>query len=379
MLAKTTAPPANDISARKYLRRVRAIKALPKGVHFQAHTLKDGSVVYYGYYRRGVRRIALGRLGTPEFEHALTDMETRCKEVAPGTLHYLIWRYKTSPEFSKLRAITKQNYRRKLDMIQARFGALPLEQVEAQSFSAEIFAWRDERAAAPRQADFGIQVLKLLLSWGCRRGLIEVNRALRIDRLQKYKRGGRSWSEDQIEAFLAVAPPNMRFALILALETGQRQGDLLRLDWSSVADGVIQLKQSKRGVDVAVPISPRLQEEIDRNGGAKVGPVLVKADARPWDKRGNGFRAGWRILCQEADIKGPTFHDLRGTFITRRLSEGWTPVEVAMCTGHTLRDLASLDIYADRSVLARALATRRFLQTSDVSSARRSTSSADGS
>jgi integrase len=195
-------------------------------------------------------------------------------------------------------------------------------------------------------------VLKLLLSWGCRRGLIEVNRALRVDRLQRAKRGGRSWSEAQIQAFLAVAPSPLRLALILALETGQRQGDLLRLHWSCVEHGVIQLVQSKTGVDVAVPISPRLRDEIDRARGEKAGPVLVKADGRPWEKRGNGFRAAWRHACQAASVAGVTFHDLRGTFITRRLSEGWTRIEVAMCTGHALRDLASLDTYADRSVLA---------------------------
>ncbi|MBO9558282.1 MAG: tyrosine-type recombinase/integrase, partial [Caulobacter sp.] len=120
----------------------------------------------------------------------------------------------------------------------------------------------------------------------------------------------------------------------------------------------VQLRQAKTGVDVAIPVSADLQQALDGQCRSQSGAVLVKADGRPWDRRGNGFRAAWRSACKIAGIGGVTFHDLRGTFITRKLSDGWTPVEVAMCTGHALRDLASLDTYADRGVVARALAMR---------------------
>lgn len=37
------------------------------------------------------------------------------------------------------------------------------------------------------------------------------------------------WLPEHIEAFMNVAPLELQRALILALHTGQRQGDLLRL------------------------------------------------------------------------------------------------------------------------------------------------------
>jgi integrase len=86
--------------------------------------------------------------------------------------------------------------------------------------------------------------------------------------------------------------------------------------------------------------------------------ILTKSNGLPWEPNGNGFRSAWRAACKAASIKGVTFHDLRGTFVTRRLSEGWTTQEVAMCTGHSLRDLASLDTYADRGSVADASAER---------------------
>jgi integrase len=61
----------------------------------------------------------------------------------------------------------------------------------------------------------------------------------------------------------------MAMALILALETGQRQADLLVLGWSNVADGKIVLKQQKTGILVAAPISETLQYYLAR---ARRGP-----------------------------------------------------------------------------------------------------------
>jgi hypothetical protein len=41
------------------------------------------------------------------------------------------------------------------------------------------------------------------------------------------------WLPEHIAAFLAVCSPDLRLPLSLALDTGQRQGDLLMLAWSA--------------------------------------------------------------------------------------------------------------------------------------------------
>ena len=86
--------------------------------------------------------------------------------------------------------------------------------------------------------------------------------------------------------------------------------------------------------------------------------MLTTAAGLPWNSDGNGFRPAWRKTCQKAGVTGVTFHDLRGTFVTRKLAAGWSTTEVAMCTGHSLQDLAMLDSYADRGAIASASAER---------------------
>ena len=336
--------------------RAKSARTYPKGVWFQKKRLATGETVRYGYYGRGVGVVALGREGTPEF--FITLGETVRREPDRNTVSNLIWRYKQSPEFGQLRPRTQADYRKLLDKVEARFGALSLRAMSDRQVTRHIFDWRDSMGKSPRRADYAIQVLKALLSWGCRRGLIDHNRAQGVGRLHRGDRRESIWSEEQISAFRAAAPEPLRRALVLAIETGQRQSDLLGLRWSSVGPSIISLKQSKTGARVAIPISPDLREALSGRPREDDAHVLTTAAGQPWDSKGNGFRAAWRDACKKAGVRGVTFHDLRGTFVTRRLAAGWTSQEVAMCTGHSLRDLAMLDTYADRGIVAQASAAR---------------------
>ncbi|HLZ77126.1 tyrosine-type recombinase/integrase [Phenylobacterium sp.] len=334
----------------------RRVRPFPKGVWFASKRLASGKVVRYGYYGRGKGAVPLGREGSVEF--AIKLGETLRKEPDQGTVANLIWRYKQSPELAKVSPRTKDDYRGLLDKIQAQFGPLTLRAMADRAIAQHIYEWRDSMAKSPRRADYAVQVLKVLLSWGKKRGLIEQNRAEGIGRLHSGDRRNSVWSDEQIAAFRAVASEPLRRALVLAIETGQRQGDLLALRWSAVGSNIISLTQSKTGARVAVPISNELRETLDGLSRSADDHILSTAAGAPWDSKGNGFRSAWRDACKAAGVVGVTFHDLRGTFVTRRLAAGWTAQEVALCTGHSLRDLAMLDTYADRSTVAAASAER---------------------
>jgi len=65
--------------------------------------------------------------------------------------------------------------------------------------------------------------------------------------------------------------------------------------------------------------------------------ILTSTDEKPWTA--DGFRASWRKACAAAGIAGLTFHDLRGTAVTRLAIAGCTEAEIAAITGHSLRDV----------------------------------------
>ena len=68
--------------------------------------------------------------------------------------------------------------------------------------------------------------------------------------------------------------------------------------------------------------------------------ILTSTDNKPWTA--DGFRSSWRKACAAAGIVGLTFHDLRGTAVTRLAVAGCTEAEIAAITGHSLRDVAAM-------------------------------------
>ena len=67
------------------------------------------------------------------------------------------------------------------------------------------------------------------------------------------------WRDEDVAALLSTAPAELALALMLALWTGQRQGDLLRLPWSAYDGARIRLQQFKTGRRVVIPTGEPLR------------------------------------------------------------------------------------------------------------------------
>jgi len=103
------------------------------------------------------------------------------------------------------------------------------------------------------------------------------------------------WSIEDEERFLRPAPPHLHLPLLLALWTGQRQGDLLRLAWSAYDGSVIRLPQSKSIRKRCAPSAERhhsgrrpAQEALDA-ATKRSTIILTTMDGTPWTS--DGFRA----------------------------------------------------------------------------------------
>ena len=331
--------------------------ALPKGVWFQKKTLASGEVVRYGYLGRGPGMAALGKEGGPDFYLALAEALRRAPE--EGKVSHLIWRYKSSEDFKKLRDLTRRDYLRQLDKVSAKFGRLTIAAMASPSISDHIFKWRDEMAkASPRQADYAVSVLSAMLKWSVNRGLISANRAAGVGDVYTPDRKEKVWTPEMEEALIKVAPAPIQRAAILALETGLSQEDLLVLPWSAVRGNLIVTKRLKNGTPAVIPISPKLKKMLDE-APRTATTILTTARGVPYNPNGNGLRSLFRLEQVEAKVLDRTFHDMRGTFITRRRALGWTAEETALCSGHKVAGEAGAQgSYVDREAVAIQNATR---------------------
>jgi integrase len=182
-------------------------------------------------------------------------------------------------------------------------------------------------------------VLARVLSWSLDRGLVAANPCTHGGRLYRGSRAEKIWTDADEAAFLERAPAHLHLPLLLALWTGQRQGDLLRLPWSAYDGTYIRLRQSKTGRRVQIRVGAPLKLALEA-APKRSTIMLITSDGKPWTS--DGFRASWRKACAAAGIVGVTFNDLRGTAVTRLALAEATEAEIATITGHSLRDVRSI-------------------------------------
>lgn len=312
-----------------------------KGLNSRTKRLADGRTVTYWYAFKGGPRLP-GKPGDAEFLAAYNAAVAQKATPPSGTLLSLLNGYQASQEFRGLAERTRADYIKQIARIERKFGDFPLSALTDRRTRGEFMAWRDELALrSRRQADYGWTVLARILSWAHNRGLVAANPCEKGGRLYRGSRAENVWSADDEASFLAHAPAHLHLALKLALWTGQRQGDLLRLSWSAYDGARLRLRQSKTGARVVIPVGAPLKLALDTAAKSKKSPVvLVNSDGAPWTE--HGFRSSWRKACAKAGVTGVTFNDLRGTAVTRLALAGCTEAEIATITGHALRDVRSI-------------------------------------
>jgi integrase len=312
-----------------------------RGINSKRKRLADGSFKTYYWAWKGGPPLR-GEPGSPEFIASYNEAVARKVMLPRGALFSLLQQYQDSEDFRLLADSTRRSYVPLIARIEKAFGAFPLSALTDRRTRGIFMAWRDKIASGSgrRQADYAWTVLARALSWSLNRGLIAANPCERGGRL--YRSGGRAekiWTDADEAAFLERAPAHLHLALTLALWTGQRQGDLLRLPWSAYDGRWIRPRQSKTARRIEIPVGAPLKAALDATPKRST-IILTNTEGKPWTS--DGFRASWGKACKAAGIVGVTFHDLRGTAVTRLALAGCTEAEIATITGLSLRNVRAI-------------------------------------
>jgi integrase len=149
------------------------------------------------------------------------------------------------------------------------------------------------------------------------------------------------------KATIKTTRQKIAVALLLALETAMRQGEIWGLDWQHIhlKRRFLTLPETKNGTKRDVALSRRAVALLEKLSPASSGRVLLC----------NQASAGviFRRCLQLAEIEGLTFHDSRHTAITN-LARKIDVLDLARMVGH--RDIRSLQAYYNAT--AEDIATR---------------------
>jgi integrase len=329
------------------------VRANIKGVFSTYKTLKDGTRRTYWYHRETGERLR-GVPGSPEFIADLAAAEKLIRDRLAGTFNNLVRLYTLSTEFDvALQPSTKAEYRRMLAKAETEFGDMPTAALDDPQVRRDFMDWREKvaRTSGEREADNRLSAISAMLTWAVERGNITANHLRGFKRLYHADRSEIIWLPEHIEAFMALAPLEMQRAMILALHTGQRQGDLLRLPWSSYDGKTITLRQGKArrrkspSPLIVVPATAALRRMLD--GMERTSPLILTTKTGQSFKKRHLARL-WKETATAAGLESimlpgfdePVqlhFHDLRGTTVTLLSESGCTPQQIATITGHSLK------------------------------------------
>jgi integrase len=311
-----------------------------RGINCVTKRLADGTRRTYWYAWKGGPPLR-GEPGTPEFVASYN--EAVAKKIAPptGVLLALLFRFQESAEFQlAISPRTRRDYIKQIKRIERAFGDFPIKALDDPRSRSVFLEWRDKLAQTSlRQADYAYGTLARILSWAHDRGLIAKNPCAKGGKLYHGTRIHKIWDDEDVARFMKAAPPYLRLAMLLAINTGQRQGDLLRLPWSAYDGKKIKVRQRKTGAYVLIPVTDELKAALD--AAPRQSPImLTNSDLKPWSE--SGFQSAWGKATIRAGIRGLTFHDLRGTAVVTLARAECTEVEIYSITGHKPGDVQAI-------------------------------------
>jgi integrase len=316
------------------------VRVTLKGVNSVTKRLADGTLRTYWYAWKGGPPLR-GEPNSPEFIASYNAAVATKTATPQGVILSILQGYQASEDFRGLADSTRRGYVALIMRIEKEFGDFPLAALTDRRTRGVFLAWRDKLAAnsGRRQADYAWSVLARVLSWALDRGLVAANPCTHGGRLYRGSRRDNIWTAADEATFLEHAPAHLHLPLLLALWTGQRQGDLLRLPWSAYDGKHIRLRQGKTGARVVIPVGAPLKAALD-SVSKRSTIMLTNSEGKPWTS--DGFRTSWGKACKRAGVSGVTFHDLRGTAVTRLAIAGCTEAEIATITGHSLQSVRAI-------------------------------------
>lgn len=179
---------------------------------------------------------------------------------------------------------------------------------------------------------------------------IRENPCLKVSALRESNTITRYLTHDEEVRLLDVSKEylngQMHDIIVIALNTGLRQSEILHLQWSNIDlfRKVLTIEKTKNNEPRTIPLNETVYGILKTRSRVvqMSGYVLTTASGRPILRR-NLMREFYKAL-KKAQIDNFRFHDLRHTFATRLVQAGVDVYTVAKLLGH--RDLKSTQRYA---------------------------------
>jgi integrase len=199
-----------------------------------------------------------------------------------------------------LRAHTQRDYSQYAALLIAVFGHIPIDTIRPRDI-ADYLKHRGEssKVRANREKALFSTIFNHARAWGY---TDLTNPCIGIKGFKEKPRD-RYVSDEEYAAVWAVAHPTVQDAMDLALCTGQRPADVLKIEVGHIADGYLMISQNKTGKKLRIKIEGELQL------------VIARIMGKPRDRVN-------KSLLQDSDGQSLSYFALRSRFDKAREQAG---------------------------------------------------------
>jgi integrase len=333
---------------------VGVLMTRPNWAALERRVSRHGKVCWYVRIGHGERTRLLSALSTPEFraEYEVAfaaalkgEKPPKPKDKGPssGTLNWLWAQYSKSSAWGSLSLSTQRQRENIMKHVLASAGAIGVEKIT----KAIVVAGRERRQKTPSQANNYLNCLRSLFAWAVESEFMPANPTDGVANLTRPKSGGfPEWTEEDVAKYEAYwkLGTRERLAFAVHLYTGLRRGDAVRLGRQHFKKGVIEIKAEKNGVDLTIPIHPRLVEAIKACPISNLH-ILEKSNGKNWGSKesyGNTFHE-WALQAGVVAKGQPkNSHGIRKCAATRVAEAGASELELMALFGWTDPGMARL-------------------------------------
>ena len=290
---------------------------------------------------------------------AASPQEGRAGAISKNSLSALIGGWYHSPHFTGLSKSTRAGYRRIAENIRLRHGHHSVKTMRVQ----DVIGIIQEKADWPNSANADRRVLCFVLDHAVDLELVDVNAARQTEKLPISSKGLHTWTEEEIEKFLAFHAYGSlaRSVMMLMIYTGASRRDVVTFGPSNITEDRFRYLRCKtagrEAIQVDIPIHPPLQECI--NSCIATAPdyqTFLQTDHGK-QRSSAGFGSLIRKWCDEAGLRQCTAHGLRKACARRLKEAGVIEQELASVLGyadatnaHAIIGMGDRTTLADRAI-----------------------------
>lgn len=332
-------------------------------------SFKDRHGQWWSYFRYRQQKFKLpGKSGSAEFMAAyaryLADAESGALGrnnlvFINGTIGWVIEKYIGHGHgLLKHSASAQRNYRLFCDIIKREIGQYKI----ADLTPVAVRAMRDSINLKHKSsvADLCVTIVSTLWQFAIEHQRLPLghNPARGIFKLHKKKRITKRWSQEVIDKFDTAATPIVRLALYLLLYTGQRECDVITMQWDHIRDDTIRVKQRKTGEVVWIAIDPALRPVLDQT--PRINEYILNSERGEPYASSNGLGRAIKRTLKSIGVDDHSGHGLRVSAACALKEAGCSDDLVASITGHT--NMKTQRVYlkeVDRQQMAREAGAKR--------------------